>query len=220
MSKPGEVREGVEVFSRARLAVLASGAGSNLRALIEASRASDYPAEVVSVTTDRPGVGALDIADEEGIVSRTCVLGDYPDRAAWDEDLARILAEDRPDLVVSAGFLKLLGPAVLGEFPGRIINTHNSLLPAFPGIHGPRDALEYGVKIAGATVFVVDPGEDTGVILSQVAVPVEDDDNEESLLNRIQVAERVQLVDTIGVMFRQGWTVRGRRAYFGSALSK
>jgi phosphoribosylglycinamide formyltransferase-1 len=117
----------------------------------------------------------------------------------------------RPDLVVSAGFLKLVGPAFLAALGDRYVNTHNTLLPAFPGIHGPRDALAYGVKVAGATLFLVDAGVDTGPIIAQVAVPVLDDDTEESLTERIKDAERRQLVDAIGHMVRDGWTVTGRR---------
>jgi phosphoribosylglycinamide formyltransferase-1 len=113
--------------------------------------------------------------------------------------------------VISAGFLKLVGPRFLAEFGGRYINTHNALLPAFPGIHGPRDALDYGVKIAGATLHFVDAGVDTGPIIAQVSVPVLNDDDEESLTERIKAAERRQLVSYVGRMVREGWTVNGRK---------
>jgi phosphoribosylglycinamide formyltransferase-1 len=136
---------------------------------------------------------------------------DYPTREDWDRELTACVAGYRPDLVVSAGFLKLVGPAFLAAFGGRYINTHNALLPAFPGIHGPRDALAYGVKVAGATLFFVDEGVDTGPIVAQVAVPVLDDDTEESLTERIKDAERRQLVETVGRLVREGWTVSGRR---------
>jgi phosphoribosylglycinamide formyltransferase 1 len=116
-----------------------------------------------------------------------------------------------PDLVISAGFLKLVGSAFLAQFGGRYLNTHNALLPSFPGMHGPRDALAYGVKVAGATFFFVDDGVDTGPIVAQVAVPVEDDDTEASLTERIKVAERRQLVDYVGRLVRQGWTITGRK---------
>ena len=115
---------------------------------------------------------------------------DLATRNDWDVALTDICARHAPDLVVSAGFLKLVGPRFLAEFGGRYVNTHNALLPAFPGIHGPRDALAYGVKIAGATLHFVDGGVDTGPIIAQVAVPVADDDTEESLTERIKVAER------------------------------
>src|SRR5699024_3932513 len=122
-----------------------------------------------------------------------------------------------PDLVISAGFLKLVGAQFLAEFGGRFLNTHNTLLPAFPGIHGPKDVLEYGVKLTGATLFIVDAGVDTGVIVAQVAVPVEDDDTVESLTERIKVAERAQLVDVVGRMCRGSWRVEGRRVRLSAA---
>ncbi len=112
---------------------------------------------------------------------------------------------------MSAGFLKLVGKQFLTAFGGRYVNSHNSLLPAFPGMHGPRDALAYGVRVTGATLFVVDEGVDAGPIIAQVAVPVEYDDTEESLTERIKVAERQQLVDAIGAMVRLGFTVDGRK---------
>jgi formyltetrahydrofolate-dependent phosphoribosylglycinamide formyltransferase len=136
---------------------------------------------------------------------------DFPTREAWDDALTARVAAYEPDLVVSAGFLKLVGKAFLAAFGGRYVNSHNSLLPAFPGMHGPRDALAYGVRVTGATLFVVDEGVDAGPIIAQVAVPVEDDDTEEALTERIKVAERRQLVETIGVMVRRGFTVDGRK---------
>ena len=122
-----------------------------------------------------------------------------------------------PDLVVSAGFMKLAGDAFLAEFGGRYVNTHPALLPSFPGMHGAADALAYGVKITGATLFVVDAGVDTGPIVDQVAVRVEDDDTEESLHERIKVAERGMLVDCVGRMAREGFTISERKVRFGRA---
>lgn len=196
----------------ARLAVLASGGGSNAAALIEACRDESYGAQVVLVLTDRPGTGAEEHARHAGIDTAVLPLREYPDRKSWDRAVALTLGQAAPDLVVSAGFLKLLGDEVLSAFPGRIVNTHNSLLPAFPGIHGPADALAYGVRIAGATLFIVDGGVDTGPIIAQCAVEVADDDTEESLLERIKVAERAQLTRHVGEMARRGWTIDGRRA--------
>jgi phosphoribosylglycinamide formyltransferase-1 len=135
----------------------------------------------------------------------------YETRDDWDAALAAHVAEHKPDLVISAGFLKLVGPAFLAAFGDRYVNTHNALLPAFPGIHGPRDALAYGVKIAGATLFFVDAGVDTGPIIAQVSVPVLDDDTEETLTERIKVAERAQLVDHVGRLVREGWTIENRK---------
>ena len=142
-------------------------------------------------------------------------VGDFPDRDAWDAALTAEVAAFSPGLVVSAGFLKLAGARFLTEFDGKFLNTHNSLLPAFPGIRGPLDALEYGVKFAGATLFIVDAGVDTGVIVAQCVVPVEPEDTVEDLTERIKVAERAQLVETVGRMSRGGWTVTGRRCHVG-----
>jgi phosphoribosylglycinamide formyltransferase-1 len=138
-------------------------------------------------------------------------LKDFPERSEWDAALTARIAGHQPDLVVSAGFLKLAGPRFLAEFGGRYVNTHNALLPAFPGIHGPRDALAYGVKVAGATLHFVDAGIDTGPIIAQTVVPVLDDDTEDTLTERIKVAERAQLVEYVGRMVREGWTVTGRK---------
>ncbi len=201
----------------ARLVVLVSGGGSNLEALLQACADPGYGAHVVAVGADRHGAGGLDIAAGAGVPTFVERLGDHEERAQWDAALTDQVAAHRPDLVISAGFLKLVGPRFLEAFGGRYVNTHNSLLPAFPGMHGPRDALEYGVKLAGATLFVVDEGVDTGAILAQVAVPVEEDDDVASLTERIKVAERAQLVQTVGRMVREGWHVEGRRARIGTA---
>jgi phosphoribosylglycinamide formyltransferase-1 len=191
-----------------RVAVLISGQGSNLAALLEAGQDPGYPARVVVVGADRPAAG-LAVAREAGIPTFVDRLRDYPDRAAWDSGLTDHVAGHRPDLVVSAGFLKLTGPAFLAAFAGRFVNTHNALLPAFPGIHGPRDALAYGVKITGATLFFVDDGVDTGPIVAQVPVPVRPDDTEDSLTERIKQAERRQLVEVVGRL-AGGWTISRR----------
>jgi phosphoribosylglycinamide formyltransferase-1 len=195
----------------ARLVVLVSGAGSNLQALLDACADPGYGATVVAVGADRPGVEGLARGARAGADTFVVRVGDFPDRAAWDAALTEQVAKYQPDLVISAGFLKLVGPAFLAAFGGRYLNTHNALLPAFPGIHGPRDALAYGVKLAGATLFLVDEGVDTGAIIAQVAVPVLDDDTEDTLSERIKQAERPQLVEYVGRMVREGWTVTGRK---------
>jgi formyltetrahydrofolate-dependent phosphoribosylglycinamide formyltransferase len=193
-----------------RVVVLISGSGSNLAALLDACGRPDYPVTVVAVGADRTTADGLVRAEQAGVPTFVERVGDHLDRAAWDRALTGQVAAHRPDLVVSAGFLKLVGPAFLAAFRGRFLNTHNALLPAFPGMHGPRDALAYGVKITGATLFVVDGGVDTGPIVAQVAVPVVDGDTEQTLTERIKVAERRQLVDTVGRMASQGWTISGR----------
>ncbi len=173
----------------------------------------DYGVQIVAVGADRPGAAGLRFAIEAGVPTFVERVADHRDRNAWDTALTQRTASFQPDLVVSAGFLKLVGSQFLARFRGRYINTHNALLPAFPGMHGPRDALDYGVKIAGATLFVVDAGVDSGPILAQVAVPVLDDDTEDTLTERIKVAERAQLVEQVGLMARHGWTIHGRKAF-------
>lgn len=136
---------------------------------------------------------------------------DFPDRATWDRALAEAVAVFGADLVVSAGFMRILGAAFLDRFPGRVVNTHPALLPSFPGAHGVRDALTYGVRVTGATLHVVDAGVDTGPIIAQVAVAVDDADDEVSLHERIKVAERALLVEWVGRVARGTMAVDGRR---------
>ncbi|MFF0269118.1 phosphoribosylglycinamide formyltransferase [Kribbella sp. NPDC004536] len=195
----------------ARLVVLVSGSGSNLQALLDASADPAYGAQVVAVGADRDGIAGLDRAAAAGVPTFVHKVKSFAERADWDRALTSSVASYQPDLVVSAGFLKLVGDDFLEAFGDRYINTHNALLPAFPGIHGPRDALEYGVKVAGATLFFVDGGVDTGPIIAQVAVPVEDDDTEETLTERIKEVERRQLVEWVGRLVRDGWTITGRK---------
>ena len=200
-----------ELILSARLVVLLSGSGTLLQALLDATSEPSFGATIVGVGSDREGVEGLARAQRAGVPTFTLKVRDFPSREDWDAALTERVASFEPDLVVSAGFLKLVGTSFLKAFGGRYLNSHNSLLPAFPGIHGPRDALAYGVRVAGATLFVVDEGVDAGPIIAQTAVPVEDDDTEETLTERIKVAERRQLVDVIGAMVRQGYTVQGRK---------
>ncbi|MET8065084.1 phosphoribosylglycinamide formyltransferase [Micromonospora sp. NPDC005686] len=200
-----------EPASVARLVVLISGSGSNLQALLDATADPGYGARVVAVGADRDGIAGLDRAANAGVPSFVERVKDHPTRVDWDKALTARVAEHRPDLVISAGFLKLVGPEFLAAFGDRYLNTHNTLLPAFPGIHGPRDALAYGVKVTGATLFFVDAGMDTGPIVAQVAVPVHDDDDEDALTERIKSAERRQLVEQVGRLVREGWTITGRK---------
>jgi phosphoribosylglycinamide formyltransferase 1 len=199
----------------ARLVVLVSGAGTNLQALIDACGDRSYGASVAAVGADRSGIEGLARAERAGIPTFVRPVADYPNRAAWDRALADSVAVFDPDLVVSAGFMKLVGPAFLDRFGGRFINTHPALLPAFGGMHGVRDALEYGVKVTGCTVFMVDAGTDTGPVIAQAAVGVRDDDDVATLHERVKVAERALLVDTVGAMVRGGWSVEGRKVKVG-----
>ena len=203
------------VGGRARLVVLVSGTGTNLQALLDASAEPSFGAQVVAVGADRAGIEGLARAERAGIPTFIRRLADYPDRAGWDQALTDAVTGYRPDLVVSAGFMKLAGPAFLAAFGGRFINTHPALLPAFPGMHGVRDALDDGVKVTGCTVFMVDAGTDTGPVIAQAAVPVRDDDDVALLHERVKVAERALLVDTVRAMARGGWSVQGRKVKVG-----
>jgi phosphoribosylglycinamide formyltransferase-1 len=200
----------------ARLVVLASGEGTNLQALIDATSDSGYGASVVAVGSDRPGIRALDRAQAARLPTFTLSLKDYVARDKWDEALTVACQRYEPDLIVLAGFMKLVGARFLAAFAGRCLNTHPALLPSFPGMHGARDALNYGVKVTGCTVFLVDQGVDTGLIVAQACVPTRDDDDETSLHERIKVAERALLVATVGTMVRDGWSVDGRKVRIGS----
>jgi phosphoribosylglycinamide formyltransferase 1 len=195
----------------ARLVVLLSGSGSNLQALLDACADPGYGARVVAVGADRDGIAGLDRAEAAGVPTFVDSLKAYENRDDWDVALTDHVARHKPDLVISAGFRKLVGARFLAAFGDRYVNTHNALLPSFPGIHGPREALAYGVKITGATLFFVDAGVDTGPIIAQVSVPVLDDDTEEALTERIKVAERSQLVEQVGRLVREGWTIENRK---------
>lgn len=191
--------------------VLASGEGRTLQALLDAAADPGYGAQVVAVGTDRDGARALDRALAAGVEAFTVRLSDHPDRASWDLALAVEIARHEPDLVVCAGFMRLLGRPVLEAFPQRVVNTHPALLPAFPGAHAVRDALAYGVKVTGVTVHLVDEGVDTGPVVAQAAVPVEPGDDEAALHARIQAVEQPLYVEAVGRLARGGWTVEGRR---------
>lgn len=181
---------------RARVVVLVSGTGSLCAALLDAADEPTYPATVVAVGADRDAPG-LEHARRRGLPTFVCRLGDHPDRAAWDRALAGAIAAHRPDLVVSAGFMKIVGPAVLEAFGGRLLNTHPALLPAFPGAHAVRDALAAGAEVTGSTVHWVDAGVDTGPVIAQREVPVLPGDDEDRLHERIKAVERTLLVDTV-----------------------
>ena len=195
----------------ARLVVLVSGSGTLLQALLDACTDPAYGAQVVAVGADRDGIAGLDRAVAHGVPTFAHPYAKGSDRRVWDGQLTDLVAAHEPDLVISAGFMKLLGPGFLERFEGRIINTHPALLPSFPGMHGPRDALAYGVKVTGATVFLVDSGVDSGVILDQRAVPVADDDTVETLHERIKVVERELLVAITHQLATRTWRVADRK---------
>lgn len=191
----------------ARVAVMISGSGTLLQSLID-DASDDY--RIVVVAADRVASG-LDRAQAAGLPSVVVKPGDHADRAAWSTALADALADYSPDWVVSAGFMRILDPVFLDRFPYRVINSHPALLPAFPGAHAVRDALAYGVKVTGTTVHLVDAGVDTGPIIAQRAVPVRDDDDEDSLHERIKQVEWELLPEVLARLARNGCTVNGRK---------
>jgi phosphoribosylglycinamide formyltransferase-1 len=195
------------------LVVLASGTGSLLASLLAAA-VDDYPARVVAVGVDRD-CRAEEIAADAGVAAYKVSMRDYPDRATWDAAITAATAAHSPDLVVSAGFMKILGNQFLTKFPGRVVNTHPALLPSFPGAHAVRAALDYGVRVTGCTVHLVDAGMDTGPVLAQEAVDINDDDDEQTLHERIKVVERRLLVDVLAALATRGVTWSGRKATFG-----
>ncbi len=192
-----------------------SGAGTNLQALLDAAAEPSYGARVVAVGADRDDIEGLARAERAGLPTFVRKVSQFETREGWDRAMRDIVSRFEPDLVVLAGFMKLVGEDFLTAFEGRVLNTHPALLPAFPGMHGPADALAYGVKVSGATLFVVDGGVDSGPIVAQATVPVEPDDTVETLHERIKVAERAMLVDSVGRLAREGFTITDRKVRFG-----
>jgi len=196
--------------------VLVSGSGTNLQALIDAAAEPGYGAEIVAVGADRDGIAGIERAERAGIPVFVERIKDHADRAAWDTALTAAVAAHEPDLVVTAGFMKILGPAFVAAFAGRTVNTHPALLPAFPGAHGVPDALAYGVKVTGCTVHLVDGGVDTGPIIAQGVVQVEDADHAdggEALHERIKTVERKLLVEVVGRLAREGHRIEDRKVW-------
>ena len=190
-----------------RIAVLISGSGTLLQALLD--HAEGFT--VSAVLSDRADAAGLDRARAAGVPTGVVNFAEFPDRGNWNEALSRAVDTFHPDLVVLAGFMRILGEPLLSRYQGRIINTHPALLPAFPGAHGVRDALAHGVKVTGCSVILVDAGTDSGPIIAQRAVEVLDHDDESTLHERIKVVERELLVDVVGRMARKGWSVDGRK---------
>ncbi len=194
--------------------MLVSGSGTNLQALLDAiaeQGAEAYGAEIVAVGADREAIAGLERAERAGLPVFVCRVKDHADRAAWDLALTEATAAYEPDLVVSAGFMKILGKEFLARYGGRVVNTHPALLPSFPGAHGVRDALAYGAKVTGCTVHFVDDGVDTGPVIAQGVVEVRDEDDESALHERIKEVERSLLVDVVGRLARNGYRTEGRK---------
>jgi phosphoribosylglycinamide formyltransferase-1 len=194
----------------ARVVVLVSGSGTLLQALLDAADDPGYPADVVAVGADRTGIEGLARAARAGVPTFVESVRAHPDRAAWDAALTAAVRDHRPDLVVSAGFMKILGPEFLAGVGCPVLNTHPALLPAFPGAHPVADTLAYGVKVTGATVHLVDAGVDTGPVLAQAAVEVRPRDTVDELHERIKTEERRLLVGAVAALAREGATVSGR----------
>ena len=194
----------------ARVVVLVSGSGTLLQALLDAAAEPGYPAEVVAVGADRSGIEGLTRAQRAGVPVFVEQVRAHPDRADWNAAITAAVVAHRPDLVVSAGFMKILGAAFLKEIGCPMINTHPALLPAFPGAHPVADTLAYGVKVTGATVHLVDDGVDTGPVLAQAAVDVRSGDTTDGLHERIKIEERRLLVGTVAALALKGATVTGR----------
>lgn len=198
-----------------RLVVLVSGAGTNLQALLDASANPAYGARVVAVGADRSGIEGLARAERAGLPTFVIKVTDHASRDEWDAALAEAVAAHEPDLVVSAGFMKILGKRFLARFGDRTVNTHPALLPAFAGANAVRETLAHGVRITGCTVHFVDDGVDTGPIIAQRAVPVLDDDDESTLHERIKAVENPLFVETVGRLAREGWTLNDRKVRIG-----
>ncbi|MEW2080611.1 phosphoribosylglycinamide formyltransferase [Streptomyces sp. NPDC005283] len=200
----------------ARLVVLVSGSGTNLQALLDAiaDDPQGFGARIVAVGADRDGIAGLERAERAGLPTFVCRVKDYGTRDAWDAALTEATAAYEPDLVISAGFMKIVGKEFLARFGGRCVNTHPALLPSFPGAHGVRDALAYGSKVTGCTVHFVDDGVDTGPIIAQGVVEVRDEDDEAALHERIKEIERRLLVEVVGRLARNGYRIEGRKVVF------
>jgi len=201
-------------MERKRLGVLVSGRGTNLQALIDASKDKDYPAEVVVVISNNPSAYAIERAKRENIPVFIVKREDYKNKKEYEESIKKILLDFKVDLVVLAGYMKIVGKTLLEAFPNRIINIHPSLLPSFPGLEAQRQAWEYGVKISGCTVHFVDEGIDSGPIIGQRAVLVYDDDTPESLAERILIEEHKLLVESVRKIFTEEYEIIGRRVIF------
>jgi phosphoribosylglycinamide formyltransferase-1 len=193
------------------LGVLASGRGSNLQVILDAIDAGRCPARVAVVVSDRPDAPALDRARRAGVKALCCDPRVYADRAAFDRALAEVLVDHGVELVCLAGYMRLLSPAFVEAFRHRILNVHPALLPAFPGLHAQRQALEHGVKVTGATIHLVDEGTDTGPIVLQAAVAVEEDDTEATLSARILREEHRLYPEAIRLFAEGRLEVVGRR---------
>ncbi len=199
-----------------RLAVLASGRGSNLQAIIDSSRNGSLFAEVAVVISDNPGAYALTRAKDQGIPAVLVEPSTYSSKAAYEEALLKVCADYKAEVVALAGYMRLLGHVFLSRYPSRVLNIHPALLPSFTGLHAQRQALEYGVRYSGCTVHFVDEGMDTGPIILQTVVPVLPDDNEDTLADRILVQEHRLYPQALELVARGKIRIEGHRVWIDS----
>ncbi|MDO0822395.1 phosphoribosylglycinamide formyltransferase [Desulfosporosinus nitroreducens] len=196
-----------------RTAILASGRGSNLQALIATCQRGNLPIEIVAVGSDLPGAGALMLAEEAGIPARVFPISNYLHRQAQEEDILIWMQNNEVELLLLAGYMRVLSPYCMSQINFPVLNIHPSLLPAFPGLHAQRQALEYGVKVSGCTVHFVDEGLDSGPIILQEAVPVLSEDTEESLSQRILAVEHRLYSDAVRLLALGKVERTGRRVH-------
>lgn len=197
--------------TKKRIAVLASGRGSNFQAVIDAIAAGDIPAACVGLVTDNPRAYAIERAEGAGIPVTVVDYARFPSKVAYEEALLAAMQGCRADLFVLAGYMRILGSGIVHEFSGRMMNIHPALLPAFTGLHAQRQAVECGVKVAGCTVHLVDEGMDTGPIVVQRCVPVLPDDDESTLADRILIEEHKALPLAVKFFCEDRLEVTGRR---------
>ncbi|MEG6520950.1 phosphoribosylglycinamide formyltransferase [Desulfotomaculum sp. 1211_IL3151] len=200
-------------MKKLRLGVLASGRGSNLQAIMDRCQAGSLVAEVVVVISDKPAAYALERARRAGIAAYGLEMAAFPSKREYEQAVVELLREAGVQLLCLAGYMRLVGEPLLQAFPNKIMNIHPALLPSFPGLHGQRDALQYGVKISGCTVHFIDEGMDTGPIILQAAVPVLGDDTEETLAARILEQEHRLYPEAIQLYAEGRLEVEGRRVY-------
>ncbi|MBQ2888458.1 MAG: phosphoribosylglycinamide formyltransferase [Firmicutes bacterium] len=198
-------------MQKLKIAVLASGSGSNLQAIIDEAAAGLLPVEIVMVLSDKPDAYALTRAEQAGIMTAVVLPKDYNTREEYDARVVKLLTLAGAEAVALAGYLRIVTKTLLDAFPGRVLNIHPALLPAFPGLHGQRQAFEYGVKVAGCTVHFVDEGLDSGPIILQAPVPVLDDDDEETLTARILQQEHIIYPLALKLLAEGKLTVEGRK---------
>lgn len=201
-----------------RIGVVVSGSGTNLQAILDAIDADpDFGGEVVVVASDQPDCLGLERARRRGVATVATAVSEHPDRSTWEHHLRRGIQDHEPEIVVLAGFMRIVSPAFLAAWPDRVVNVHPSLLPAFPGAHAVREALAYGVKVTGSTVHLVDEAVDHGPIIAQRAVPVLDEDDEAALHERIKQVEHTLLPGALKLLCRDRITLDGRRVRIAPA---